>query len=122
MTPVQPSLLDALAARDNALARVEAAAPGDLRFDGSDYLPWRDDERLTGQMKRIAKVMSDCCWHTPSELERETGDNWASISAQLRHLRKERFGTHTIDKESLGFGLYQFRHPSDCPACQAPAQ
>lgn len=27
MTHVQPSLLDALAARDNALARVEAAAP-----------------------------------------------------------------------------------------------
>lgn len=31
MTPVQPSLLDALEARDNALARVDAAAPSEWK-------------------------------------------------------------------------------------------
>lgn len=106
------------------VSTIEAPSLFDLlpvapRYDGSEYLPWRDDERLTGQMKRIAKVMGDYGWHTPSELERETGDNWASISAQLRHLRKARFGSHTIDKEHLGNGLYQFRHPSDCGGCAA---
>lgn len=79
------------------------------RFSGSDYLPWRDDERLTGQLRRIYDVVKDGCWHTLPELEERTGDPQASISAQLRHLRKERFGSHQVDREHAGNGLFRYR-------------
>ncbi|KKL56177.1 hypothetical protein LCGC14_2247980, partial [marine sediment metagenome] len=35
---------------------------------------------------------------TLCEIEDLTGDPPASISAQLRHLRKERFGAHTVER------------------------
>ena len=38
-----------------------------------------------------------------------TGDPPESVSAQLRHLRKERFGSHTVEKKYLGDGLYVYR-------------
>lgn len=80
-----------------------------LRFDGSDYLPWRDDERLTGQYWRVWRVMVDGGWHTLSEIARITGDHEASVSAQLRHMRKPRFGSHTIEKEYVDNGLFTYR-------------
>ena len=38
-----------------------------------------------------------------------TGDPESSISAQLRHMKKERFGGHAIEKGYLGNGLYTYR-------------
>ena len=32
-----------------------------------------------------------------------------ALAAQLRHLRKERFGAHTIDRKHMGKGLYRYR-------------
>lgn len=83
--------------------------PASPRFDGSDYLPIRDDERLTGQLRRLWKAMSDGCWWTLKELAQATGDPEASLSAQMRHLRKDRFGRHTVEKEYLCDGLFQYR-------------
>ncbi len=83
--------------------------PPKPRFDGSDYLPWRDDERLTGQLRRVWEVMSDERWHTLREIAEATRDPEASVSAQLRHLRKDRFGAHTVEKDHLGNWLYQYR-------------
>lgn len=80
-----------------------------MRFAGSDYQPMRDDVRLTGQLLRIWNVVSDQRWRSLDEIARATGDPPASISAQLRHLRKERFGAHTVEKEYLGDGLYRYR-------------
>ena len=40
------------------------------------------------------------------------GDPEASASAQLRHLRKPRFGSHTVEKRNRGareFGLWEYR-------------
>lgn len=79
------------------------------RFDGSDYEPVRDDVRLTGQLLRVFNVMRPGAWRTLAEIERLTGDPAASISAQLRHLRKPRFGGHTVEKNHLGGGLYAYR-------------
>jgi hypothetical protein len=78
-------------------------------FNGSDYVPDRDDGRLSGQLLRIWELMKDSQWRTLSEISEITGDPPASISAQLRHLRKERFGSHTIEKTYLGNGLYNYR-------------
>jgi len=84
----------------------EAARP---RFDGSDYKPARDDRRLTGQLLRIWECMKSGAWYTLSGIAEATGDPEASISAQLRHLRKPRFGSHQIEKNYLGEGLYEYR-------------
>jgi DNA-binding transcriptional regulator GbsR (MarR family) len=37
-------------------------------------------------------------WLTLAEISDDTGDPEASVSAQLRHLRKPRFGQHVIEK------------------------
>ena len=79
------------------------------RFNGSDYVPERDDERLTGQILRVATCMMDGQWRGLADIEAITGDPAASISAQLRHLRKERFGGHTVHKEHLGGGLWHYQ-------------
>jgi hypothetical protein len=83
------------------------------RFNGSDYMPERDDVRLRGQQLRIWGVMSDGGWHTLHEIAQRTGDPEASISAQLRHLRKKRFGSHVIAKEYVGNGLFRYRLGDD---------
>lgn len=81
----------------------------DARFNGSDYIPERDDKRLTGQLKDIYELMIDGEFRTLEQIERETGHPQASISAQLRHLRKPRFGSHIVNKEYLGSGLYKYQ-------------
>lgn len=83
-----------------------------LRFNGPDYVPKLDRIRLTGQIQRIYGLISDGVWRTLGEIERVTGDPQASISAQLRHLRKERFGGYIIQKRRRGLrtlGLWEYR-------------
>ena len=79
-----------------------------VRYDGSDYVADRDDDRLTGQLKRIWRCMRDGTPRSLHEIATITGDPEASISAQLRHLRKERFGGHEVTKEYQGGGLYLY--------------
>lgn len=82
------------------------------KFNGSDYIPALDDERLSKQISRVYSLMLDEHWRTLEEIAGATGDPPASISAQLRHLRKPRFGGHTIDKQSRGEradGLFEYR-------------
>jgi predicted phage-related endonuclease len=43
-------------------------------------------------------------WMTLDEIHQATGDPEASISAQLRHLRKYRFGAHDIRKRRRNGG------------------
>lgn len=84
------------------------AAPGDT-FNGSDYEPTRDKAQLTGQVQRVFTAMQDGRWRSLPEIEAVTHDPPASISAQLRHLRKVRFGAHTIEKRNRGGGLFEYR-------------
>lgn len=70
----------------------------------------QDCERLCGQIKRIYELMRDECWRSLAEIERETGDPQASVSAQLRHLRKHRFGAHQIEKRRRdGLGTWEYK-------------
>jgi DNA-binding CsgD family transcriptional regulator len=80
-----------------------------LRFDGADYNRARDDARLTGQILRVWDCVSDGNWKTLKQIAQETGDPEASVSAQLRHLRKPRFGGHTVEREHVNNGLYKYR-------------
>lgn len=81
-------------------------------FDGSDYVPSRDNFRLLKQHARIRELMLDGAWRTLVEIENLTNDPPASISAQLRHLRKEKFGRYTVNKRHRGkgaSGLYEYQ-------------
>ena len=80
-----------------------------FRFDGADYVPTRDDKRLTGQLLRVWDAVRDGRWKTLRQISEATGDPEASISAQLRHLRKERFGAHVVERRHVGNGLYEYR-------------
>ena len=73
-------------------------------FNGPDYDRKLDYVRLTGQIARIYRAMDVKIfqWKTLDEIACLTGDPEASISAQLRHLRKKRFGSHTIKKRRRG--------------------
>ena len=78
------------------------------RFNGESYQPMRDDARLTGQLLRVWNCMRDGIQRSLSEIAGLTGDPEPSISAQLRHLRKSRFGAHTVSKAYCGNGLYTY--------------
>ena len=80
-----------------------------VRFNGSDYDPLKDNVRLTGQILRIFNLMKDGEWRTLTDIEQKTGDPQASISAQLRHLRKARFGGFEVIKSNLGGGLFRYK-------------
>ena len=71
------------------------------RFEGPD-LTVADCVRLEGQLRRIYGLMQDAQWRSLSDIERATGDPQASISSQLRHLRKIRFGGHTVNRRRRG--------------------
>ena len=81
----------------------------DTRFDGSDYQPPRDNPRLSRQYIRVFELMKDARWRRLKVIADTTGDPEASVSAQLRHMRKPRFGSHTIEKRHKGEGLYEYR-------------
>jgi hypothetical protein len=83
-----------------------------LRFNGPAYDSELDRKRLTGQILRIFNLMKDAEWRTLFEIEFLTADPPASVSAQLRHLRKKRFGSHTVERRPRGDrknGLYEYR-------------
>lgn len=79
------------------------------RFDGDDYVPPRDDPRLTSQHERLRSLMFDGDWRSLRQISEATGDPEASVSAQLRHLRKKRFGGYEVDRRHVGGGLYEYR-------------
>lgn len=78
------------------------------RFDGPD-LTDGDHVRLTGQLARVVAFVRDQKWHTLAEISAATGAPEASVSAQLRNARKERFGAFNIERRHVGHGLYEYR-------------
>lgn len=88
-------------------------------FNGPVYDHDADHARLTGQLKRVYDCMADGQWRTLAEIEAVTGDPPASISAQLRHLRKQRFGAFIVEKRSRGereHGLWEYQLLPPAPA------
>ena len=70
-------------------------------FDGVTYDPERDKARLTGQLERVYEVVKTG-WYTLAEIASQTGDPEGSISARLRDLRKEKFGSYDIRRKRVG--------------------
>lgn len=83
-----------------------------MRFNGSDYEHEIDSPRLSQQHVRIREYMLTRDWLTLSEIASALGYPEASISAQIRHLRKPRFGSWVVEKRSRGdrkSGLFEYR-------------
>lgn len=78
-------------------------------FDGADYDHARDSVRLTGATKRIFDLMKDGEFRTLAKIARLCGSSENSASAILRHFRKPRFGSHTVNKEYIADGLYKYQ-------------
>lgn len=90
------------------------ARMGDPRFDGDVYDPAQDDSRLNTQLGQVWAVIKDGKWRTIEEISEEMPRRGPhpSVSAQLRHLRKKRFGAHLIEKRPRGDrsnGLFEYR-------------
>jgi len=77
----------------------------DNMFQGSNYDPALDGERLAKQLDRVYRIIKDgkkrSLQRIQTDIYGEYGikDPESSISAQLRHLKKKQFGCHTIKKE-----------------------
>jgi hypothetical protein len=81
-------------------------------FNGPDYNAQLDDGRLSAQHERVKALMLDGVWRTLGEIAAVTGDPEASISAQLRHLRKRRFGAYVVLLQARGereHGLWEYQ-------------
>lgn len=79
------------------------------RFDGDDFVFDRDALRLTTQLDKVRDFMEDHKWHTLSEISDAIHEPHASVSAQLRNLRKKRFGEYYIGRRHVSNGLYEYR-------------
>lgn len=82
-----------------------------LNFDGTagPLYERSDAPRLSDQHLRIKALMLDGKWRTLAEIRIATGYPEASISAQLRHLRKDRFGGHRVDPRKRSGGTWEYR-------------
>ncbi len=87
---------------------------------GPTYDDQVDRDRLERQMDRIRGLMLDGHWRTLLEIQGETGDPEASVSAQLRHLRKDRFGAYVVEKRRRipKCGLWEYRVVAGQPSVQ----
>lgn len=80
-----------------------------IDFDGATFDAKRDGSRLFAQLQDVRAAMSDHDWHTLPELHAALGHPEASISARIRDLRKERWGSHMIERKHVGAGLWAYR-------------
>lgn len=68
-----------------------------------------DDARLMRQLVNVFRIVRDGRWRTLQEIADATGAPHASVSAQLRNLRKARFGGYTVNKRYKGRGLWTYQ-------------
>lgn len=81
-------------------------------FSGSDIDAKLDNQRLSLQIVQIFNLMKDGAYRTLTEIAQATKYSEASISAQLRNLRKTIYGGHKISKRRTGRpnrGLFEYK-------------
>jgi hypothetical protein len=65
--------------------------------------------RLKAQHTSIVDLMKDGYWRTLRQISMAVGAPEPSVSAQLRHCRKARFGGHTVNRRYVRDGLYEYQ-------------
>lgn len=84
--------------------------PASTLFDGVTARK-ADEPRMNAQLQRVFNAMGMGRWRRPQELEEATGDNWSSVNARLRDLRKPKFGGWIVDRRRVPGqkGLFEYR-------------
>ena len=77
-------------------------------FEGPPDTPDRA-ARLSRQHDTIRDLMRDGHWRSLPAIAAATRAPEASVSAQLRHLRKPRFGGYVVEKRHVAGGLWEYR-------------
>lgn len=85
---------------------MNATAP--TLFDGP-LLEAADHARLSGQLALVKALMADGQWRTLAEIAAVVKGSEAGTSSRLRDLRKARFGGHTVERQRVAGGLWQYR-------------
>lgn len=82
-----------------------------LLFDGPTFDARQDGKRLGTLMDRVIVLMRDGQWRTLAAIRGECGGTEASVSARLRDLRKERFGSFIVERRRVDGapGLWEYR-------------
>lgn len=84
-------------------------------FGGAATLQRSDAARLTSQLHAVRSVMSDGRYRTLEEIARLvaqiTGKRATepSVSARLRDLRKDKFGSLLVERRLVSPGLFEYR-------------
>ena len=77
---------------------------------GPAYSEGKDGKRIRKQHEVIRDYMLSQEWRNLADISYVTGIPEASVSAQLRHLRKLRFGSHDVEKRRRGdSGTWEYR-------------
>lgn len=87
-------------------------------FKGEGVVTDTDEDRLRKQYYRLYELMHDRRWRTLGAIEAATGFPQASISAQLRFMTRQEFGSHTKNRQYLGGGLYQYQIVCNRETCR----
>ena len=80
-------------------------------FNGTDYVPSRDEKRLTTQHRKVreAALMWPGGWFTMAEIAKAVSEPPASVERQVRYLRAKRFGGYNIEKQHVAGGVFRYR-------------
>ncbi len=84
---------------------------------GPAYDATYDQQRVSDQHARIREFMGNGHWYTLAEISGFLGYPEASVSAQLRHLRKPKFGGWLVEKRRRvpNCGTWEYRVLSPVP-------
>ena len=98
-------------------------------FNGPEYDPEQDDERLRNQYRRIFDLMKDKQWRTYKEIRRITNTTATVLRLAIRAHEKARANADHKGQESLFHNHYlvgrfsrarkSFPISSPCPICRA---
>jgi hypothetical protein len=81
----------------------------DMETYGPAYVEELDGKRIAKQHEVIRDFMlNNTNWFTLAELHALLQYPEASISAQLRHLRKQRFGAYRVEKRRRTQGTWEY--------------
>ena len=79
-------------------------------FDGADYQPERDQDRLSKGFERVREFMEGKPPMSVEEIMFGAGMKSAtSTSSMIRNLRKKKFGSRTVERTYVSNGLYKYQ-------------
>lgn len=78
-------------------------------FDGVTFDRERDGKRLSAQFNAVFELMKDGRFRTLTAIAMAVHAPEQSVSARLRDFKKEKFGSHKVEKYHLGAGLWKYR-------------